>query len=165
MQLTQEYLKTILHYDPIVGEFTQIARTSRRVKIGDKAGTICNGYLHISVKNIVYKAHRLAWLYIYGEWPKDQIDHINGVRDDNRLVNLRDVSPRVNSQNKRMDAKNVSGANGVCFNKARHKWRANIKVNRKNIYLGYFEDWFDAVCARKSADNLYGFHINHGRKT
>ncbi len=99
-ELTAEYLRSILHYDQETGIFTWKVRTARRVKAGDVAGcSDGDGYRLIKVQSRLYKAHRLAWLYIHGSWPKDQIDHINRIRTDNRIANLREVSNKQNLQN------------------------------------------------------------------
>lgn len=96
-------LKEYLHYNPNTGIFTWIKLSSKysRIKIGQKAG--CNngaGYICIEINNKNYKAHRLAWYLYYGTWPKGQIDHINGVKEDNRINNLRDVTSSTNSKNR-----------------------------------------------------------------
>lgn len=131
-------LRRILHYNKKTGEFTnRITRHSRAV-----AGTVAGayktgGYLQIQILNSVYLSHRLAWFYVYGEWPVGQIDHINGTRDDNRLCNLRVVTPQQNKQNQRKaQANNKSGFLGVT--KVVKKWRANIGIGDAKVHLGYF---------------------------
>ena len=155
-ELTAEYLRSILHYDPDTGIFTWKVRTARSVKVGDVAGC-SNGrdYLQISVQSRLYKAHRLAWLYMRGEWPTDQIDHINRIRTDNRSSNLREVTNNQNLQNKSKYSNNTSGHPGVCWCKQNSKWRATIRHNNKRIHLGYFDDIEDAIAARKAAEKLY----------
>lgn len=112
-----------------------------------------------------YKAHRLAWLYIYGEWPSDQIDHINHIRTDNRIKNLRDASSYENSKNQSIPKNNTSGVLGVGWNKLGRKWRSNISVNGKRLHLGCF-DYFIVACAvRKEAELEYEYHENHGCNT
>jgi len=98
------------------------------------------GYISISINRNRYLAHRLAWLYENGDWPKQDIDHINGNRSDNRIENLRDVSHQVNCQNKRSIGKqNTSGFLGVNWRKDRQKWRAVISTRRKQKFLGFFD--------------------------
>ena len=121
------------------------------------------GYRMIGVDNKVYSAHRLMWLHVYGDWPKGQIDHINGDRLDNRPANLRDVSATENQRNKCLAKNNKSGIPGVVWVKAKGKWQAQIWNDCKSIYLGQHGNIFDAACARKSAENMYGYHPNHGR--
>ena len=155
-ELTAEYLRSILHYDQETGIFTWKVRAARNVKAGDAAG--CQngeGYLLISVQSRLYKAHRLAWLYAHGSWPKDQLDHVNRVRTDNRIENLREVTNKQNHQNKSKPSSNTSGHTGVCWHKRISKWVARIMHNYKHIHLGYFTDIEDAVAARKAAEKLY----------
>lgn len=134
--LTQEYLKTILEYDSNTGIFTWVYSKGNK-KNGDKAGTkTYDNYLAISLNRKKYQAHRLAWLYVYGTWPSNQIDHINGIRDDNRIENLRDVTFRENCLNKKMhrNGKLV----GSHFIKHMGKWQARIRVNGREVCLGYY---------------------------
>ena len=155
-ELTAEYLRSILNYDPVSGIFTRKVRTSPRVKVGDIAGySNGNGYLQISVQSRLYLAHRLAWLYMYGEWPEDQLDHVNRVRTDNRISNLREVTNKQNHQNKSKRSNNTSGYPGIYWNKQRSKWQAQIKHNQKSIHLGYFSILEEALSARKAAEKIY----------
>jgi hypothetical protein len=137
-----------------------------QVKEGDLVGCVdkSTGYVRASVKNKRYYVHRIIWEMYNGTMPEGmQIDHISGIRSDNRIENLRVVTHTINMRNQKKYATNTSGVTGVCWSKKSSKWRAHIKVNNKKIHLGYFEDWFEAVCARKSTENKYGFHENHGR--
>ncbi len=122
-----------------------------------------NGYLAGTINAVAYQAHRVVWLLATGEWPKDQIDHINGCRTDNRLTNLRSVTQAENARNKKTPATNRSGVPGVCWDKASGKWLATIKLSGKQKHLGRFEQFDDAVASRKSAEAEYGYHQNHGR--
>ena len=155
-ELTAEYLRSILHYDPATGIFTWRVSTSNRVRAGDVAG--CqngSGYLLIKVQSRLYQAHRLAWLYMNSNWPEDQIDHINRIRTDNRIANLRDVSHKQNGQNASKPSNNTSGHPGVSWHKLTSKWRACIKHNQKLIHLGLFATIEEALSARKAAEKLY----------
>lgn len=155
-ELTAEYLRSVLDYDQETGIFTWKVSTSTRVKVGDVAGSQnALGYLQIRVQSRLYLAHRLAWLHHFGEWPKDQLDHVNRIRTDNRLVNLRDVTNKQNHQNRSKSSNNTSGHPGVCWNKQRSKWGARIKHNHKQIHLGYFSILEEAISARKAAEKLY----------
>lgn len=155
-ELTAEKLRSILHYDPATGIFTWKVRTANQVKAGDIAGSLDGGgYLSIRVCSRLYLAHRLAWLYTYGEWPKDQIDHINRNKTDNRIANLRDVSHKQNGQNASKPSNNTSGHTGVYWYKRDSKWQAKIMHNQKLIHLGYFTTIEDAVSARKAAEKFY----------
>lgn len=138
--LTQQELKENLHYNSETGIFTW-SRDSSRVKKGQTAGTkIREGYIAICVNAIQYRAHRLAWLYMTGEIPKDCIDHINGIRDDNRFNNLREATNAQNIHNQTKPHKNnKTGFLGVSKNKYYNKkYKATIKTGGILLCLGYF---------------------------
>jgi hypothetical protein len=117
------------------------------------AGTLnSHGYWSIKIAGKPHKAHRLAWLYVHGEWPPEDVDHINRARDDNRIVNLRLASRSENIQNSSLRLDNSSGHKGVCWVECRQKWIAQIKHQSRCKHLGYFDDINDAVAARKSAE-------------
>jgi len=109
-----------------------------------------------------YGQHRVAWLLVHGYWPYE-IDHVNGIKMDNRLCNLRAVSSSENSRNKPRQSNNLSGITGVRFCTKRKRWVSQIKFQGRVEFLGRYRDLFNAVCARKSAEVKYGFHENHGR--
>jgi len=164
---TQEILKKLLHYGPETGVFTWRVTITGCVDPGDVAGYVDgDGYRYIKMSGKKCKAHRLAWLYMYGHFPPDQTDHINQDPSDNRLVNLRSVSFEKNMQNKKLPANNTSGLMGVGFCKRENKWLARITVSKKHIDLGYYPPDFEgkmmALAARKNAEEKYGFHPNHG---
>ncbi len=155
-ELTAEYLRSVLHYDQETGIFTRKVRAANNVKAGAVAG--CpkgDGYLRIMVCSRSYLAHRLAWLHTHGVWPKEQLDHINRIRTDNRFSNLREVTNKQNGQNRSKSSTNTSGHPGVSWHKRYSKWVAKITHNQKRIHLGYFENLEDAVAARKAAEKLY----------
>ena len=162
-KLTETELKEALHYSPDTGIFTR-RKDGGGAKVGDIAGCTnnVNGYIQIGVKGKLYLAHRLAWLYMTGEWPKDQIDHINRVRNDNRWENIRDVSRAGNRRNQKLDKRNTSGTCGVYWHKTERKWHAIIGVNGEPKHLGSFECKDDAISTRKAAEKEYGYHENHG---
>lgn len=155
--ITAEYLRLVLHYDPETGIFTWKVRAANSIKVGDVAGCLgsSTGYLQIRVHSRDYLAHRLAWLYVYGNWPEDQIDHINRIRTDNRIANLREASHKQNLQNASKRSDNTSGHTGVVWNKQCSKWRAKIRHNYREIHLGLFTDLAEAIAARKAAEKLY----------
>lgn len=133
--LTAQRLRTLLNYDPETGVFTWIAKSAPRANtlVGSVAGTVIDGgYIRVTVDRRFYRAHRLAWLYMTGEWPLADIDHINGQPSDNRWANLRDVPRSVNLQNRRvaMGHNTTSGILGV--SKKRDKWRARIKFDGRD---------------------------------
>jgi hypothetical protein len=136
--LTQEYLKSILEYNPETGIFTWIKRN------GNIAGSFkkSNGYVIIRINKKDYRSHRLAWLYMTGSWPIYIIDHINGINipNFNAFSNLRELTYRGNSQNsnnKKYNT-NTSGYRGVYLKKSTGKYFALIYINRKQTHLGYF---------------------------
>jgi len=155
--MTASKLKELYNYNPETGLFTRLKSSG-----GHKKGTLAgsydkDGYLRIQIQGKHYKSHRLAWLYMTGEFPKNTIDHINRVRDDNRWENLRDVTILENSKNCGISKRNTSGVVGVRWNKKQCRWIANIRVDGKQIYLGGFTEFSQAVNARKNAEILYGF--------
>jgi len=157
MTLTQDRLKELLFYDAASGVFTWEKPASNRVKKGSIAGTLDReGYLQIRVDSVAYRAHHLAWIYVYGRKPSE-IDHINRVKSDNSINNLREVSSSDNSKNVGMYAHNTSGVTGVSWNKDYGKWVAYINSEGKHIHLGLHSHIFEAACARKRAENLYNF--------
>ena len=162
--MTKKELKSVLDYNPEAGVF--VWRTSNGTrKVGDIAGHIRkDGYVDIQTRGKKYSAHRLAWLFVHGEMPSEQIDHINHNRSDNRIENLRAVTNQENTKNKSKNKNNKSGVTGVNLCKKSNKWKAQIKINKKCIFLGQFTEFSEAVSARKNAEVLYKFHENHGRK-
>ena len=162
--ITQKELKELLHYDPETGIFTRLISFSDKAKVGNIMRTkTSHGYIAIRIRRKIYKAHRLAWLYMAGVWPKHHIDHLNHIRDDNRLINLREATYQDNAKNRALNKNNKSGVCGVSWYKTKGKWVAQISDKEKKINLGYFIDKFEAACARKSAENKYGYHGNHGK--
>lgn len=122
-----------------------------------------HGYKCASIDGKKYKAHRVIWAIVHGKWPDGDIDHINGVTSDNRLSNLRMVTHRENMKNKKTPPNNTSGAMGVYWFKKYQNWCVKIGVKGKVLHVGYFDEFADAVAARKDAEVQHGFHRNHGR--
>lgn len=145
---TLSKLTELLDYDPHTGLFTRKVVTSNRVKIGDVAGSRHReGYWEICVGGDRYLAHRLAWFFVHGTWPKCEIDHINGNRQDNRIVNLRLADRSENKFNTKKPRNNTSGHKGVSWNKDREKWVARVSHYGKVKQLGYFKDKCTAINA------------------
>lgn len=158
--ITQAELKSKLSYDPETGIFNWIGKPSKRLPAGAKAGSKVNGYIRIHMGGKLYGAHRLAWLYMTGEHPKHQIDHINGNGLDNRIANLREATSFENAQNIRKPQTNNSHGNlGITHDKLKNLWRARISVNGTRIYLGKFKTPEEATEAYMTAKRkLHSFN-------
>lgn len=170
--VTPELLVNLLEYHPEVGTLFWRRRDRSFFKSDSshiswnkrKAGTLAlrtksTGYWSGRVLGFNFLAHRVAWAIYYGCWPKDQIDHINGRRWDNRIENLRDADVFINARNKRLGSRNQSGTFGVYPVEEGKSWDAFIGKKR----LGRFATKEEAVFARRSAEKLLGYHPNHGR--
>ena len=139
MTVTAEYLRDILDYSPETGLFTWRVAPNGRIKIGQRAGSPdTGGHLQIRINKRFYRAHRLAWLYVHGEWPPEDIDHINSERADNRLCNLRPATRAQNCQNSRLYRSNTSGFKGVVWHARGSKWSARIRANGRVHHLGRY---------------------------
>lgn len=176
--LTQNELKQLIHYNPDSGAVTWLKRPRELFKTqrsfrtwnsrfaGKIAGNTVKGkdgkcYLQIGLFGKTTQLHRVIWVYMTGEEP-DQVDHENGNGTDNRWFNLRDVDNAENGKNQRLSSNNTSGISGVSWFKPLGKWFAYIMINGKRVSLKYHDHIFEAACARKSAENRYDFHKNHG---
>lgn len=122
-----------------------------------------DGYRWGSIFGKLYLAHRVVFLFANGEWPQGQVDHINGDRADNRIENLRDVTPSGNARNQAICKINTSGFTGVAFHKKSQRWVAYIRVNGKRQHIGMFGCKTAAIFARIKANRQHGYHENHGR--
>lgn len=174
--LTVEDLRELLAYDPETGLFTWLSRTAKHCAselsakrwnvrfAGKPAFTTPHsaGYLEARVLWTAVLAHRAAWAMHYGVWPSDQIDHINGDRTDNRIVNLREADQTLNNRNLGLSRRNKSGTVGVSMG-SKGKWIARICEGGKVIHLGSFANLDDAIAARSAALVRHGYHKNHGR--
>ena len=136
--LSVDRLRDVLDYDPDTGIFRWRVTLCRRVRAGAIAGTLgSNGYRATHIDGRRHYSHRLAWLYVTGACPRDQIDHINGIRDDNRFCNLREVDNSANGQNRaRADRDSATGLLGVSPHRSR--FRAQIRLNGRQRYLGTY---------------------------
>ncbi len=149
-----------IKYDPDTGDFTWVCPASRRVSAGQKAGWLNDsGYVLISLGGVKYRAHRLAWRIVYGYWPSDQLDHINGNRADNRIANLREATDAQNRQNTAKRIDNKSGYVGVYYAPWANAWRAEIRVAGVRRKLGYFSapELAHAAYSKAKAE-LHTFH-------
>ena len=141
--LTQSEVKQKFEYNPITGVVS---------KNGIEAGyKDTHGYIKIMVNNKNYYAHRIAWLYMTGENVK-QIDHKNRIRHDNKWTNLRSCTQSENAQNMSVHKSSKTGIKGVTWHPRTDSYLVQIKLNYKNHFLGYHEDFFEACCARKSTE-------------
>ena len=151
--ISQARLHELVSYARDTGVFTW-NKSRRRCRSGSPTGCkMKNGYICIRLDDVLYTAHRLAWMYVHGRWPANQLDHINGDRADNRIDNLREATNAENAQN-RLRKDNKSGFPGV--RAENNKWLAEIKVNYKPIRLGLFATPEEAHAAYLAAKR--GFH-------
>ncbi len=184
-ELTYAEISKLLKYEPETGKFYWLprpvemfsggafrggaeakAKTWNIRYAGKEAFTSLHnrGYIQAGLLGRGYLAHRVAWLLATGSWPTDQIDHINGNRADNRIINLREVSNLENAKNMTLSKRNKSGVCGVFWLNHINKWWASIRVDGVRKNLGYFADFHDACEARKQAEQKHGFHPNHGKE-
>ena len=151
MSMTAERLREVLAYDPETGDFHWRA-SKGTAKAGSKAGTYdTHGYVQIKIDSKIHLAHRLAWLYVHGEWPDTQVDHRNRTRSDNRFDNLRKATNAQNQQNRGVDKNNTSGHPGVHWDIRQRKWMAKIQIDGRRLSLGGFDSFENAVAARSKA--------------
>jgi hypothetical protein len=154
---SQEILKELFSYDQSTGKLT------RNTTGKEQKSLYTNGYVRVWIKGYHFTAARVVWKHVNGSEPLEDIDHINGDRLDNRLINLRAVSRAENMRNAKRSAANTSGVTGVVFDKVNNKWMAQIMVDYKMIKIGRYDDINDAIKARIGAEEDHGFHPNHGR--
>lgn len=157
MSLTQSRLKKLLHYDPLTGVFTWLVTRGGTARAGSVAGgPNDDGYWHVKIDHVSYKCHRLAWLYMTGEWPEHQIDHRDLDPANNRWKNLRPATGTQNRHNTKIPKNNTSGIRGVTWSKKEGKWIAQIGAGpvatRTTIRLGAFASIEDAAAARRNAE-------------
>lgn len=161
--ITYKEVSALLEYNPTTGALTWKIDTNREAKAGHPAGCVVRrGYIRVGIKGKSYYAHRLAWLLHYGEWPAQEIDHIDHDRSNNKIDNLRAVDHRDNTKNQTLRKTNTSGVNGVCWFEREQRWVAYVYVAGKPTCLGYFTAFNEAVAARLAANKQHGYHENHG---
>jgi len=181
MELTAEIARELLTYNPDTGKLYWKERPVKYFKNPNytkrwntrwagkealtaitrrKSGQIARLDGYVFNKN--YHTHRIAWLIYYGEWPKNQIDHINQDPTDNRIENLRDVTQLENLKNQALRSNNKSGYIGVHFEKSKQKYRARVQINNNRKHIGYYNTIEEAAAARAVANINYNFHPNHG---
>ena len=157
--ISAKEFKTIYEYNPETGVFTRIRKTSNNTVLGSGGYLRPDGYYSLSVDRGGERilAHRCAWLYMTGEFPPEgfEVDHRNRNRGDNRWSNLRLADRPLQLINTSPRSDNTSGLKGVSWSKEKRAWHSYINLHGKRVNLGRYKDWFDAVCARKSAENLH----------
>jgi len=161
--MNHAYLTSILDYDPDTGIFTW-STPRPKIRVGQKAGCLHKGkkYVYIEIDGKGYAAHRLAWFYVTGKMPIDQIDHINRNRSDNRFENLREANNKFNQANRKTTSK--YGLKGITYHKwlTENPWEAKIRVDKKDIYLGCYptkEEAHKAYCI--AAEKYFGEFASH----
>jgi HNH endonuclease len=176
--ITQDMLRQLIRYEPQTGRYfwkprpRDMFQTTRQFKCWNKryanaetlkTGTGPTGYYAVTILDVRYYAHRVVWLYHKGKWPSMDIDHINGIRTDNRIENLRDVSTADNGRNLYLARNNTSGAIGVYWRPKKKKWEATIRIDGKLKFLGLFTEKEAASAVRRQAQSDLGYHPTHGR--
>lgn len=157
--ISHERLLKMFEYDETTGQFIRLSNSGPRGKRGDVAGSRSTGYWRIEIDGRGYLAHRLAWFYKNGEWPENEIDHINMDRSDNRWCNLRHTTRSQNFANRKRHAHNKVGLKGVSVKTGTNKWMAQIRKNGRTQYLGQFDCPAAASFAYQiAADKLFGAH-------
>lgn len=150
--LKQDRLKELLYYNSDTGIFKRVIRRGSCLAGSVAGAKRPDGYIQINIDNKFYLAHRLAWFYTQGYFPENEVDHINRIKDDNRLTNLREVTSQCNARNVACLCNNTSSVKGVSWAKANQKWCSKIKVNGKTFNLGYQKSFDEAVCLRLMAE-------------
>lgn len=151
-RIDQKRLKEVLHYNPKTGIFTWKIN-KKRAKKGDVVNTFCKGYIIVSIDGFRYKTHRLAWFYVYGYFPKEDIDHKDRIKHHNWISNLRIASRSDNMKNTKNRKDNKTGINGVRWNKPKKRWKVAITT----IYVGQSKSFDEAVCMRLAAEQCLGW--------
>lgn len=170
-KVSPEEWKNIVSYDPSSGEViwrerfveTKYDKAFNTRFAGKPVVRRSAGYILLGHLNTTYMAHRVAWAVMTGSYPIYGIDHINGIRDDNRWCNLRDVPQGENLKNQCINARNTSGRIGVLYRERDHVWCAAIYADKRQVFLGSYATRDEAVAAREAAEKVLGYHKNHGR--
>jgi len=162
--LTADRLRELLDYNPVTGVFLWKIDRASTARVGSTAGyRRRDGYTGMKIEQRELLAHRVAWLHVHGRWPVDQLDHVNGIKSDNRLTNLREASRAENKCNTKRPATNTSGFKGVTWHIHTKRWVARLTINRRRVHLGYFstaDEAHTAYCT--AAAQRYGRFFNPG---
>lgn len=155
-------MREVLAYDPDTGGLVWLVDKSWQIRKGYPAGWVStSGYTKFTFDRVEYYAHRVAWALHNREWPAHQIDHINGDRSDNRILNLREATHAQNGRNLGKSRRNTTGVKGISYDPSKEKFRVRIMAGRQSYHVGYFARFEDAVNARSKASDLY--HGEFGR--
>ena len=154
--LTQSRLKEVLEYNPDAGDWKWLKTLANRSPAGSTAGyRYKDGYKNITIDKKKYQTSRLAWLYMTGNWPENEIDHIDRDNNNDKWSNLREATKSENAFNRNTFKNNTSGTKGVYWYDRTKQWMASIGVDRKLIHLGYFHTKEEAISARLYAEGVY----------
>lgn len=161
--ISHDVVKEYLDYDEITGHLTWIKKPSKKTMLNSRAGSShkSSGYRQVYFMGKTYPEHRLIWFWVYGEYPEHEIDHINHIRDDNRLCNLRQVTHAQNCRNRTRQRTRIDEA-GIWYCRRRKRYIAEITFNQKKIFQRSFDDIDEAISQRKAKLLELGFHENHG---
>lgn len=155
-RISHNRLLEIMRYSKRTGLFTSLVNRPGHLRVGDIVGSInVRGYVRTMIDGQHYYMHRLAWFYVTGTWPKDEIDHKNGCYWDNRWRNLREANSVTNGRNRKIGCNNTSGVIGVYWFEKHQKWAANIKLQDRRVALGTFDSYEEAVAARVAAEKKH----------
>lgn len=159
-ELTADEARALWAYDPDTGLLTWSVMASPRHQAGSVAGSLtAQGYVVVGYGYRLWRAHRLAWLIVMGEWPKGEIDHADTDKANNRWANLRDVPKSLNQANVPARRCNTSGFKGVSWSKGKKRWGAAIQKDKRQRHLGYFDTPEAAHAAYViAANDLFGAH-------
>ncbi|HDN1095979.1 TPA: HNH endonuclease [Escherichia coli] len=164
MKAPSDDIKDFLSYDPDTGIFKWVKHRCQTAKPGDVVTyKDRKGYILLGWSRVYYRAHRLAWWWVYGEMPTKQIDHINGIRDDNRICNLRLADEFQQNHNRKTPVTNTSGVKGVNWSKPHNAWCARVAFKGTRYQIGYFQNLNEAEeSLREFRVKLHGEFCNHG---
>ena len=164
-ELTIDLINKLFIYDCETGDVKRLITTASRAKKGNVVGHVNNqGYLRVGIGKKEYQLHRIAYALHYGSFPCGDIDHINGIRTDNRIINLRVVDNTENHRNEGLRKTNKSGEIGISIHKATGKIIVQVRGLSKKRYVGLYDNMKDAIAARDIAYKNAGFHPEHGNK-